>query len=237
MNILIFTDFDGTITKRDIGDELFKKFSEFEPHHSQLLSGELSIYDYWHIVCSKISDNIGFEDISSFAVEEEIDHYFLVFAEYCYSVSLPLTIISDGFDAYIKPITQKHGLQNIPLFCNKLIKQKNGKYEPQFPLASESCNCMCASCKRNAILTNTDIDDIIIYIGDGISDRCVAEHSDVVFAKKNLAAYCNEKRIPHYPFKSFFDVIQILKKLLTNKIRLKQRHQAYLLRKNAFETE
>jgi 2-hydroxy-3-keto-5-methylthiopentenyl-1-phosphate phosphatase len=95
---------------------------------------------------------------------------------------------------------------------------------------------MCASCKRNSILSNTDDDTVVIYIGDDYSDFCGAEHSDIVFAKKNLAAYCNENKIPHYPYSNFFDILRITKDII-NKKKYKFRHQARIKRKQAFEAE
>ncbi len=237
MPISVFSDFDGTIVKKDIGDELFKEYSVYEPYHSLLYDGKLTIYQYWHIVCRKINSNISFSDIREFALSAEIDSYFVRFVGYCKDNGLPLSIVSDGFDAYIFPILEKLGLADLPVFCNKLLINRNGVYEPEFPFASESCECMCASCKRNSVLSSVGNDEIIIYIGDGISDVCVAEHSDIIFAKKKLAAYCNEKRIPHYPFSTFFDVLRIMQKLLAERNRIKHRHQAQLLRKKSYEME
>ncbi len=236
-NISIFTDFDGTITKKDIGDELFRRFGEFEPHHTKFVNGYITIYDYWHIVCSKLDKNIGFEDIRSFALKAETDSYFPRFAEFCKDNGLKLSIVSDGFDAYIYPILNKLELGGLSVFCNELYRDAESAYVPHFPLAGESCTCPCASCKRNAVLTSIADDDIVVYIGDGLSDFCAAEHADIIFAKKKLAAHCNQNRIPHYPFTTFFDVLRILKKILSEKTRLKGRHQARLLRKKAYETE
>lgn len=233
--INVFVDFDGTITSKDIGDEIFKEFGQFEPYHKQLVNGELKIKDYWQKVCSTIRENVSPDMIIDYAIQSEIDPYFKKFANYCKDQNIPITIISDGFDLYINPILSNSELDWIKVYSNKLINN-NGKFIPYFPMASESCNCLSASCKRNEVLTQTDDDTLIIFIGDGYSDYCVAEHSDIIFAKKNLAAYCNKNRIPHYPFSSFFDVYRIFTSVLPKKT-LRFRHQAKLLRKKSFEIE
>jgi 2-hydroxy-3-keto-5-methylthiopentenyl-1-phosphate phosphatase len=46
----------------------------------------------------------------------------------------------------------------------------------------------------------------IIFIGDGFSDRFAIELSDVVFAKRQLLAYCRERGIPCTPFETFADI-------------------------------
>jgi len=234
--IVVFSDFDGTIVNKDIGDELFRVFGEFEPYNSQLRSGDLEIRQYWKILCSKLKDGITKQDIVNFALEQEIDSNLKTFINFCNSKNIKFYIISDGFDTYIDPIIEQLGLNKSVVLSNRLEFDDNLKLTPIFPRASESCNCMVASCKRNAILDFTGNDDIIVYIGDGYSDFCAAEHSDVIFAKKELAAYCNENRIPHYPFNTFFDVYKLLSDAL-KKGKLKQRHQAKLLRKKAFEIE
>jgi 2-hydroxy-3-keto-5-methylthiopentenyl-1-phosphate phosphatase len=232
----VFVDFDGTITKKDIGDEIFKEFGEFEPYHTLLYEEKLNISEYWHIVCSKLRANITDFDIRTYAVECETDKYFNSFAEFCRKGDIPISVVSDGFESYIIPILEREGLGWLKVLCNKLDFKKGGGAIPFFPYASESCKCACASCKRNAVLSNVPPENIIIFIGDGWSDFCAAEHADIIFAKNKLAAHCNETRIPHYPFRTFFDVERILKKIILNN-DAKTRHQAQLLRKKAFEIE
>lgn len=231
----VFCDFDGTITQLDLGDEVFKKFGQFEPYHTQLVNKEIDIKTYWYRLCETIPPDITEDEIYNLAMETPVDIYFSQFIDYLASEDIPITIISDGFESYIKPILERENLTHIPYLSNKL-EFDNGKVIPVFPRASEACTCMTASCKRNSMLSRTYDDAVIVYIGDGYSDFCGAEHSDIIFAKKNLAAYCNANKLPHYSFKTFFDIIRIFKNIIkTGKI--KKRNQAFINRKNAFETE
>lgn len=233
--ISVFVDFDGTITKFDIGDALFMDFGQFEPWHSLLVEGKLKIRDYWHKLAENLDPGLTKETFAKYAIKHEIDAYFIKFADYCRNSGINISIVSDGFDIYIEPILKHYGLEWIPFSANKL-RIADGKYIPEFPGASESCNCLCASCKRNAVLANFASEDVYVFIGDGYSDYCAAEHCDIVFAKRHLAAYCNSNRIPHYTYSSFFDVYRILKKLLETG-KFSKRHQAFLKRKKAFEIE
>ncbi len=231
----IFTDFDGTITQVDLGDDLFKQFGAFEPYHEQLLAGELGIAEYWQILARSLPPEVTPDFIRQYAESQHTDAYFRDFYLYCQEEGFELSVVSDGFDLYIKPVLEKLNVENIKIFCNNLIYDGE-KYAPHFPRASESCNCLAASCKRNVILSTAEPDAIIVYIGDGYSDFCPAEYADIVFAKKKLAAYCFSNRIPHHSFHTFFEVKQIMRKLVREN-RLKPRHQAFLKRKSAFETE
>lgn len=234
--ITVFSDFDGTISKKDIGDEIFKAFGDFEPHNSKLLKGEISIYQYWNIVCKSLKPGLTEQEIIDFALRIETDSYFKMFAEYCRENDIPISVVSDGFLTYIRPVIDSMQLEWLTVYCNFLEFSSESCPKPIFPRASESCKCLCASCKRNTILMNTPSDSIIAYIGDGYSDFCGVEHSDIVFAKDALAAHCNKNRIPHFTYSSFFDVYRILSNMKkSNNFRV--RHQAMLKRKEAFEIE
>jgi 2,3-diketo-5-methylthio-1-phosphopentane phosphatase len=237
LNISVYSDFDGTIMKKDIGDELFKVNGEFEPWHSMLKARELDIKDYWRTVCSKLPKNIDKKFIREFVLEYDYDPYFKVLADFCRNNGISISVISDGFKDYIDPILEKmEVLDSVRTLANKLEYKEDSSIMPKYYGASESCECFCASCKRNSILVNTPPDDIIVYIGDGYSDFCGAKHADIIFAKSALSAYCNEHRIPHYNYSNFFDVYRIFSNLVANK-KIKQRRQAFLLRKQAFENE
>jgi 2,3-diketo-5-methylthio-1-phosphopentane phosphatase len=234
-SIHVFCDFDGTIANKDLGDELFKELGEFEPHHTYLMNHDINIRQYWKIVCSTLKFGTTSEIIAEWSEKFDIDPYFKLFAEYCKISNIHLSIVSDGFAQYINPVMNKLDLDYLPVYCNDMIF--SDVITPVFSGASESCSCLCASCKRNVVINNVPEDGIIVFIGDGYSDFCAAEHSDIIFAKKSLAAYCNTNKIPHYPFKNFFDVKRIFENQILIQNKLKLRRQAELKRIKAFETE
>lgn len=230
----IFCDFDGTITTKDLGDEIFKVFGQFEPYHSQLVNGDMGIKEYWKNMVPTLKDTT-IEQIQDYAVSMDIDAYFQDFLSICKKNEYQLFIVSDGFMTYIEPVMQKMNAEDIQVFANKINFSDNPN--PEFHGASESCTCLCASCKRNIVLNNSSDEDLTVYIGDGYSDFCAAEHCDIIFAKKKLAAYCNQYRIPFYTFKSFFDIIKIFDNLHNGKLNFNKRRQAELKRKQAYEVE
>jgi 2-hydroxy-3-keto-5-methylthiopentenyl-1-phosphate phosphatase len=234
--LAVFCDFDGTITEKDIGDELFKELGVFEPYHSHLIQGELDISDYWKILCKSLGKTAEYDYIYRYVDKYDVDSNFRMFAEFLREEEIPIKVVSDGFDVYIDSVLKRLELDWIPVHSNKMMFAAGKEPVPYFPLASESCVCKVASCKRNAVLNSCDHETIIVYIGDGISDFCAAEHSDIIFAKKKLAAHCNKYRIPHYPFTNFFDVYRIMKDIILQG-KAKQRNQAFMLRNKAFETE
>jgi 2,3-diketo-5-methylthio-1-phosphopentane phosphatase len=234
-SIHIFCDFDGTITYKDLGDELFKELGKFQPHNFRLMKTDIDIKQYWTILCTTLIHGTSQKIIAEWSGKFDIDPYFKPFVEYCRNINISLNIVSDGFVQYIKPILKRLELDYLPVYCNDMLFAET--ITPVFTGASESCTCLCASCKRNAVINNVPEDGIIVYIGDGNSDFCVAEHSDIIFAKKSLAAYCNANKIPHYPFKNFFDIKRIFENQIIFQNKFKPRRQAELKRIKAFEIE
>lgn len=233
----IFSDFDGTITISDVCIDIIEKFGQLEPFLSKLSSGEIKLREFWLNTLRTIPKDLGIEELYAFAKDKaEVDKFFNDFIAFCRQRGIPFEILSDGFDFYIKAILENLGHNSISFFANSIVKLGDYFY-PVFNYANESCQCEnVGSCKRNLALSLLKDDEVLIYIGDGYSDFCMVEYSDIIFAKGILSKYCNKHRIPHYNYKTFFDIIYILRKLCDYKL-LKPRRQAQLHRKKAFEIE
>ncbi|MDR0926329.1 MAG: MtnX-like HAD-IB family phosphatase [Ignavibacteria bacterium] len=229
--VSIYSDFDATISVQDVGDNLFQTFGNYYACWDAYASGECDIRELNRRLCGSLNPDLTLEEIHNWALEQELDAYFSRFLAFCDLHKYNFTVVSDGYDAYIKPLLTSVQC-DCPYYCNRLVKDENG-FDVEFFGASESCVCSTASCKRNVVVNNSSDEDIVIYIGDGHTDYCGAEHSDIVFAKSNLARYCNAHRIPHYPYKTFFDIQRILEK--GNFLR--HRHQSLMKRRRAFIEE
>lgn len=233
--ISIFIDFDGTISQQDVGDEIFKKFGKFEPYNSDLKAKKLNIHKYWKILWNSLPNDLPNKDLEDFLDTIEIDPYFIDFIEYADENDFPITILSDGFDIYIDRILKNNGLSHLKYYSNQ-VEKREGKYFPIFSSASESCSCFSASCKRNLLLNNSTEDEILIYIGDGYSDFCCGRYADIIFAKKSFAKFCNEEKLPHYPYKTFFDIKRTMKDFIA-KNKYKKRNISKMNAKRAYEYE
>ena len=233
-NFKIYIDFDGTITDKDIGENMFLEFGD--PKESKIiiskwLSGEFNSKQVWAKLCDTVN-NFDHEKFSIFLESFSIDPFFHEFIDYCNLHNFDTAILSDGLDYYIDQVSKREKFDHLPIFCNKLNFDEENNLIPEFPYTDEECD-KCANCKRNHILNSSSDEDITIYIGDGYSDTCAAEHCDFIFAKKSLLKYCEENGLPYFPFSDFGDVKNIIEQL-RNKKKLKKRHQAMLKRKDAF---
>lgn len=243
--IKIFTDFDGTITLQDVGDAMFERFGgEQCKEIIQAYRDEtLSAVECFRREC-EACNNVDVAELNSFLDGQEIDAAFIDFVRYCRARKFECTILSDGMDYYIQRILDRYGIGDVPFYANMLhLLPVAGtsfvKFEPQFPYTDEVCD-RCACCKRNHLLALSGDDDVIVFVGEGYSDRCPAKFADVIFAKDELLNYCREENIPCYEYRTFADILQRLEVLQRTGARnggttgLRKRRQAERLRRDVF---
>ena len=170
-----------------------------------------------------------------FADQFVVDTQFAEFVRFCKEREISLTVLSDGLDLYIKRVLLNAGLSQVPFFANHAeFFNKNGetKLSVSFPYTDAECN-LCGNCKRNHMLNSSADDDIIVYVGDGFSDRCPVRYADFVFAKRQLIKHCQEQNITFFEFNQFGDVQAKLAKILQSK-RIRHRQEAVMARREVF---
>ena len=232
----VYSDFDGTIAVHDIGNQLFRKYVgsnavEIVKHY---LDGTMTARECLTQECAAV-DHVTEEDMDAFVRQFSLDPTFDAFVEFCKQRGIPLVVLSDGLDFYVGRLLKQHGHGDLPFFSNHLEFVQRGettKMVPSFPHSDAEC-LLCGNCKRNHLLTLSGDDDIIVYLGDGISDRCPVRYADIVFAKGSLRGYCQEQNITYREFRDFTDVMERLEVLLQRK-RIKKRREAEMARREVF---
>lgn len=233
-NFKVFVDFDGTITRRDVGEAMFLEFGDADSANRIIqdwIDKNINAVQCWQQLCSSIK-SLNIAAFDKFISDIEIDEGFVKFVGYCQSNNIEITVLSDGLDYYIKRILDKEKLNHLKVFSNQLIIDDNNNLVPVFPFTDEECD-RCANCKRNHVLNLSSEEDYSVYIGDGWSDTCPAQYCDFIFAKNSLLKYCEMNRITFFPYTNFLDVIKRFEELRSKK-RLKKRHQALLKRNEIF---
>ncbi|OGU31937.1 MAG: hypothetical protein A2X67_10635 [Ignavibacteria bacterium GWA2_55_11] len=234
--IRIFSDFDGTIVREDVGNAFFRTFApgKAEEIVRGYLDGTMNARDCLTGECAAVPemDRRTFEE---FADGFRVDPTFPPFAEFCRMQEIPLTVLSDGLDVYVERILRRAGLGALPWFANHaefVARDGVSKVQPSFPWRDSECD-WCGNCKRNHMVVNSADEDLLVYIGDGISDRCPVRYADVIFAKRSLIVYCQKENITYHEFKDFNDVRMRLEVLIAQK-RKRQRREAVMARRDVF---
>jgi 2-hydroxy-3-keto-5-methylthiopentenyl-1-phosphate phosphatase len=205
---VILCDFDGTISTMDVADTIFTVYlgDRWDEIDREWHDGGISMVELYN-KCWQLVD-ASEEELADFVDRISIDSYFADFVRAVDRERIPIFLVSDGFDFYIDRIMNRHGLSDLKHYSNKLFFE-NGKVITEFNNQNYECT-QCANCKKFVIDEKRGRSDFVIYIGNGLSDRCAAEHADLVFAKDSLREHCEKNRIGHVSYNSFDDLIKYL---------------------------
>jgi 2-hydroxy-3-keto-5-methylthiopentenyl-1-phosphate phosphatase len=212
--MIIFCDFDGTLAQNDVGDLLFKTFAnwpECEKTIQEWIRGEISSRELWQREAA--TARFTREQLDILCDAQLLASGFLEFVDFCRQQHYPLIVLSDGLDYYIQRILLRQGL-DLPVFANHLEFVPPDKIAVSFPYLDHGCG-KCGNCKGYHVRRLAKPGEKIVYIGDGYSDRCGAQEADLIFAKRDLAKWCDEKQIKYYRFADFTQVLYFIKKWST----------------------
>jgi 2-hydroxy-3-keto-5-methylthiopentenyl-1-phosphate phosphatase len=112
-------------------------------------------------------------------------------------------IVSSGFHELIEPVLEREGLE-LEVRANRLDPRPDG-WRVLFR-QPEPCPVCGEPCKRSDVAGLGDF----VYVGDGYSDRCVAQAASRVFARDGLAEYLAAKGVAFERFDDFYDVARAL---------------------------
>lgn len=206
MSICILSDFDGTITTRDGLYSFIEQYAkgDWERIEQDWVDGKISSKE-----CLteefKLVPNLSEELIENFIQTILIDETFINFYQKLVERQIDFYIVSDGIDYFINRILEKYGLYGIKTITNH-GEFKGEYFEITFPNDNPVCSNNAGTCKCKVLKDLKKNYDEIIYIGDGASDFCVADKADILYAKKRLLKYCQDKGIKCFSYNNFEDI-------------------------------
>ncbi len=208
--IAVLCDFDGTVARDDVGNLLFETFSD-DGESRRIVEawrrGEISSRECLEREAELVTADA--RAIDRFLDRLSLDPYFRDFRDFARRRGIELAIMSDGLDYYIEHLLVRHGMGDIDFFANRLVIDGD-RLRVEFPWY-DALDCRdCGCCKTHHLMRYRDQGYYIVYVGDGLSDRCPCEAADLVLAKGALREYCLEKGIAHVPFRNFRDVERTL---------------------------
>lgn len=240
-SLKVFLDFDGTVACGDVGNAFFRNFggdvcAEWIARYH---NGAISARACFEGECAAMG-LVRKDEAEEFVRTRSIDPGFTELILWCRHRGISATILSDGLDFYITPLLRGAGMADVPFYANRLQWTPGRGGEPvapglEFPYGNAECD-RCACCKRNLMLGMCGDDDIIVYVGDGYSDRCPVEYADVVFAKGALQAWCQQQNISYHSYGDLHDV-RVRMEELTQRRTMRRRPRAELKRREAFTSE
>lgn len=204
MKHAVLTDFDGTVTRTDVAEDILEAFAPREwwaieeEHRSRKIGTREAMVRQFALVHATRARMLRFVDANV-----QLDETFPAFVAYCQTRGMPLEIVSEGLDFYLRHLLDKWRI-TVPVRTNRTAFER-GKVVISYPYADPTCN-LCGTCKLHRLFELRTQGYRIAYIGDGHSDLCPAIEADVVFAKKELADLFREEEIDFIPFHTFADI-------------------------------
>jgi 2-hydroxy-3-keto-5-methylthiopentenyl-1-phosphate phosphatase len=216
---MVFLDFDGTITRRDATDAILEAYAdpewlqiEEEWKRGRMGSRECLIAQMALVRATKA-------EIDSLLDGIAIDQGFVPLLETCSAHGMPVHIVSDGLDYCIQRILSRPSLdlaahlEGVQIVSNHLAPHED-RWNVDVASLAPSCIHGCGTCKPATMERLNTTGGPAIFVGDGLSDRYAAARADLVFAKDDLAAYCDEQAIPYTPYESLATIAERLEHLL-----------------------
>jgi len=208
----IVSDFDGTITIDDSNGLLFLVCGNAENAQIEedFIAGRLSnreaMLRHFDIM------NISLDEYHAFLdTHIRMEPTFDAFLQRVQAEGIPFDIVSGGFRQGIVRVLGLNRLQNVNVYANDLLGTQ--KLTPAFamdPVCTKPFG-PCGNCKKACLATIRQKNGRkLLYIGDGLTDRCAMEEADLLFAKGALAAYCKDENLSYVPFESFADIAAYL---------------------------
>jgi 2-hydroxy-3-keto-5-methylthiopentenyl-1-phosphate phosphatase len=207
----LLVDFDGTACLHDVSEMLLDRFGEpgWERFDESVDRGEMGLREAAAHQAAMLHGTA--DDMLAFALEAELDPTFPSFVTWAEDHGIPVTLASDGFGLYVRPILEAAGLGRLEVVTNELAVE-DGRMVLRNPHGHPEC-VGCGTCKMLAAIGLREHHGPVAFVGEGQSDRYGALYSDVVFAKNALVRICEQDGVPFVLWKTFDDVRDALESI------------------------
>jgi len=209
----ILCDFDGTIAVDDVVDLLLERYglAGWESLEQRWRNGQIGSLECMRGQVELL--DMGLVELHACVDSVAIDPAFHGFVAKARALAMPIRIVSDGLDYPIRRILARHGLSDLPVVANEMVRAgAPRRWRLNAPFAATGCRSGTCKCAQVESAREGQV-NLSLLVGDGASDFCVAGQADFVFAKNKLIDYCRLEGIPHRPIAGFADATKLLSTL------------------------
>jgi 2,3-diketo-5-methylthio-1-phosphopentane phosphatase len=215
---VLFCDFDGTVTQLDVTDLILTRLAHpsWQKVEQEWVCGSIGSRECLERQMALV--NASAEELDRLIASVPIDPHFSTFYRQTLDWDLPVYFLSDGFDYVIRRVLKLAGvngtLRNGTNVFASALRVDGRRLVVKFPYADPPCEHGCATCKAGVIRRLNRGRRPVIFVGDGLSDRFAVAEADIIFAKRQLLAYCQAEGVACYAYETFADVRAGLEKLI-----------------------
>lgn len=189
--VSVLVDYDGTVSRRDIGDVLLADHALVD---QAVVTAKDADYDAGRAGSRELMQwdmdvlPRDAELLRSVAAAIPQDETFPSFVAAVRGAGAAVEIVSDGLGFYVASNLARldPGLVDLPVATNENDVDGSGRLA--FPFGHPQC-FVCGTCKRERVRAHGVGGRVVIFVGDGQSDRYAAHHADIVWAKDALLAW------------------------------------------------
>ena len=202
----IVLDFDGTITEADVLQQMSREFGDpkvVSEVEAALRDGRITLQEEITREFAPVTAPI--DEVVTWVVERSMLRPGLPeLVGLARGWGWGVRVLSSGFVETIVPVLDTIGLGDLEILANSIDPRPDGW---RVEWRDEAICTVCGeACKRGGLPAEGEV----VYVGDGISDRCAAQAADRVFATRGLARYFDERNLPYEPFDDFHDIVRAL---------------------------
>ena len=201
----VFLDFDGTVTLTDTGVHLLERLGRPGWRELEKLYAAGTIGSRECLVRQWAMLPPDEDTLRATAAEVELDPGVVPLVESLRGPGAEVTVVSDGFGFHVEDVCRP---LDLPVLTNE-VDWATG--DLRFPHLDRCCPCStCGTCKQAPIRDAARRGRTTVFVGDGISDRKAALLVDRLFAKDDLADWCEMGGVEHVRFDRLAEVQQAL---------------------------
>jgi 2-hydroxy-3-keto-5-methylthiopentenyl-1-phosphate phosphatase len=201
------SDFDGTVTLRDVGDHLLLHYGFSDRRTiAASYSLEVRVEDFMRraFAGAKLSE----QAIADFVREKtKARPGFRGFVLFCGKSGVPFEIASGGVDLYAEPFLEKHGVK-VKSFFGRARVTKDG-IRIRYPFLKRTD---LSAFKASRVRRFKEKGHKVVFFGDGPNDLKAAALADKVYAAGRLYRLCRERGIPASRLTDFAKAASFIKK-------------------------
>ena len=204
--LLIACDFDGTITQRDTLHLIVDAFGTrglWESIEPRLRAGEVTLEQAMQEEFATVRATP--QQVMELVLREAgIRPGFAELVRWSRARGDRFIVFSSGFRSVIQTALDHWGFGDLEIVSHEAVFTPEG-CRLVWSDRGETCPECGRRCKRHDLRGRLG-GERLVYIGDGISDRCGARMAEVVFARDDLARDLSADGHPFVPFDDFVDV-------------------------------
>lgn len=215
---VVCSDFDGTITERDVIAMVFEAFGPIgwrDVVRQMLKDRTLSIRQGFSHVFRHMTGS-HYDAIHRFVLNEvRLRPGVRDTVAWCHAHGVPFMIVSGGLDSIIHAIMHREGITHYELYSNRALY-----YADRIEVINPWANADCAPCGRCGCC-KLDVMDRYpapayyrLVVGDSLTDWGACQRADEIFATGHLIDLCQEANLPHTTFQTFDPLLTRLQALV-----------------------